>query len=102
MTSLREYGNLFHYGYSGGMGSAVPVNDEAFFQYLEESGIQPDTVASVRAAVERIDSAKVYSDLDQDIYELYETWHFSYGRLDTPLEELVDQTISSMEMTLAE
>ena len=66
MTSLREYGNLFHYGYSGGMGSAVPVNDEAFFQYLEESGIQPDTVASVRAAVERIDSAKVYSDLDQD------------------------------------
>lgn len=84
------------------MGSAVPVNDEAFFRYLEESGIQPDTVASVRAAVERIDSAKVYSDLDQDIYELYETWHFSYGRLDTPLDELVDQTISSMEMTLAE
>ena len=51
---------------------------------------------------QRIDSAKVYSDLDQDIYELYETWHFSYGRLDTPLEELVDQTISSIEMTLAE
>lgn len=59
-------------------------------------------MASLRAAVERIDSAKVYSDLDLDIYDLYETWHFSYGQLDTPLEELVEQTISSMEMTLAE
>ena len=84
------------------MGSAVPVNDEAFFQYLEESGIQPDTVASVRAAVERIDSAKVYSDLDMDIYNLYETWHWSYGRSEEPLEELVERAISSMEMTLAE
>lgn len=98
----RHYGSIFHYGYSGGLGAAVPVKDEVFFQYLEESGIQPDTMASVRAAVARIDSAKVYSDLDQDIYELYETWHFSYGQLDTPLEELVEQTISSMEMTLAE
>ena len=51
-------------------------------------------MASLRAAVERIDSAKVYSDLDLDIYDLYETWHFSYGQLDTPLEELVEQTIS--------
>ena len=52
--------------------------------------------------MERIDSAKVYSDLDMDIYNLYETWHWSYGRSEEPLEELVERTISSMEMTLAE
>lgn len=43
-----------------------------------------------------------YSDLDMDIYNLYETWHWSYGRSEEPLEELVERTISSMEMTLAE
>ncbi len=97
-----RYGSTFHYGIGSGLMAAVPVKDEAFFQYLEECGIQQETMDSVRAAVARIDSAKVYSDLDLDIYELYDTWHWSYGQLDTPLEELVDQTISSMEMTLAE
>ena len=97
-----RYGSTFHYGMGGGLTAAVPVKDEAFFQYLEEFNIQPDTMASLRAAVERIDSAKVYSDLDQAIYEMYDTWHWSYGQLDTSLEELVEQTISSMEMTLAE
>lgn len=81
--------------------AALPVQDQLLLDYIEPN-TQEATMASLRAAVERIDSAKVYSDLDLDIYDLYETWHFSYGQLDTPLEELVEQTISSMEMTLAE
>lgn len=79
----------------------LPVKEQVLLDYIEPN-TQAGTMESLRAAVNRIDSAKVYSDLDLDIYELYETWHFSYGQLDTPLEELVEQTISSMEMTLAE
>ena len=57
-------------------------------------------MASLRAAMERMDSAKVYSDLDLDIYQL----HFNYylERPEEPLEDLVERTISSMEMALAE
>lgn len=96
-----HYCTTFHFGNSGGYMAALPVQDQLLLDYIEPN-TQEATMASLRAAVERIDSAKVYSDLDLDIYDLYETWHFSYGRLDTPLEELVEQTISSMEMTLAE
>ena len=96
-----HYCTTFHFGNSGGYMSALPVQDQLLLDYIQPN-TQADTMASLRAAVARIDSAKVYSDLDLDIYDLYETWHFSYGQLDTPLEELVEQTISSMEMTLAE
>lgn len=96
-----HYCTTFHFGNSGGYMAALPVQDQLLLDYIEPN-TQEATMASLRAAVERIDSAKVYSDLDLDIYDLYETWHFSYGQLDTPLEELVEQTISSMEMTLAE
>lgn len=81
--------------------SDLPVKEQVLLDYIEPN-TQAGTIASLQTAVARIDSAKVYSNLDLDIYELYETWHFSHGQLDTPLEELVEQTISSMEMTLAE
>lgn len=96
-----HYCTTFHFGNSGGYMSALPVQDQLLLDYIQPN-TQASTMDSLRAAVARINSAKVYSDLDQDIYELYDTWHFSYGQQDTSLEELVEQTISSMEMTLAE
>ena len=93
-----HYGTMFGYGYNSSY--AIPVKDTALLQYIEDSGLLPGTLASFQGALERIDSAKVYSDLDLDIYNLYETWHFE--RPEETLEELVERTISSMEMTLAE
>ena len=77
----------------------LPVKEQVLLEYIEPN-TNAETKESLRAAVERTDSAKVYSDLDVDIYNLYETWHFE--RPEKSLEELVEQTISSMEMTLAE
>lgn len=97
--------NGYHYCSTFSFGvnylSALPVKEQLLLDYIEPN-TQETTMASLRAAVERIDSAKVYSDLDMDIYNLYETWHWSYGRSEEPLEELVERAISSMEMTLAE
>ncbi len=93
-----HYGAIFRYGYNSSY--AIPVKDTALLQYAEDSGLLPGTLASFQGAIERIDSAKVYSDLDLDIYDLYETWHFE--RPEESMEELVERTISSMEMTLAE
>lgn len=93
-----HYGAAFSYGFN--CSSAIPVKDELFLQYAEDSGLLPGTLASFQGALDRIDSAKVYSDLDLDIYNLYETWHFE--RPEESLEELVDRTVSTMEMTLAE
>lgn len=93
-----HYGTMFDYGDNGFL--AIPVKDRLLLQYVEDSGLLPGTLASFRGALDRIDSAKVYSDLDLDIYNLYETWHFE--RPEESLEELVDRTVSTMEMTLAE
>ena len=93
-----HYGTMFDYGGNGSL--AVPVKDGVLLQYAEDSGLLPGTLASFQGALDRIDSAKVYSDLDLDIYNLYETWHFE--RPEESLEELVDRTVSTMEMTLAE
>ena len=95
-----HYGTTFSYGNHGGLSVSIPVKDEIFFQYLESYDILPGTMASLRKAVERIDSAKVYSDLDLAIYQMYNTWR--YDRPEETLEELVDRTVSTMEMTLAE
>ena len=70
------------------------------WQAEEILALADKTLASFQGALDRIDSAKVYSDLDLDIYNLYETWHFE--RPEESLEELVDRTVSTMEMTLAE
>lgn len=91
----------FQYGTDAGFSVSLPVKDQLALDYFAPQ-MQPDTMASLRAAIGRIDSAKVYSNLDQDIYQLYETWYLSYGRSEEPLEELVERAISSMEMTLAE
>ena len=96
-----HYCSTFSFGVNSGYLSALPVKEQLLLDYIEPN-TQETTMASLRAAVERIDSAKVYSDLDMDIYNLYETWHWSYGRSEEPLEELVERTISSMEMNLAE
>ena len=93
-----HYGTMFDYGDNGSL--AIPVKDGVLLQYAEDSGLLPGTLASFQGALDRIDSAKVYSDLDLDIYNLYETWHFE--RPEESLEELVDRTVSTMEMTLAE
>ena len=93
-----HYGTMFDYGGNGSL--AIPVKDGVLLQYAEDSGLLPGTLASFQGALDRIDSAKVYSDLDLDIYNLYETWHFE--RPEESLEELVDRTVSTMEMTLAE
>ena len=93
-----HYGTMFDYGGNGSL--AIPVKDRLLLQYAEDSGLLPGTLASFQGALDRIDSAKVYSDLDLDIYNLYETWHFE--RPEESLEELVDRTVSTMEMTLAE
>lgn len=93
-----HYGTMFDYGDNGFL--AIPVKDRLLLQYAEDSGLLPGTLASFQGALDRIDSAKVYSDLDLDIYNLYETWHFE--RPEESLEELVDRTVSTMEMTLAE
>lgn len=93
-----HYGTMFDYGDNGSL--AIPVKDRLLLQYAEDSGLLPGTLASFQGALDRIDSAKVYSDLDLDIYNLYETWHFE--RPEESLEELVDRTVSTMEMTLAE
>lgn len=95
-SSLTE--TMFDYGDNGFL--AIPVKDRLLLQYAEDSGLLPGTLASFQGALDRIDSAKVYSDLDLDIYNLYETWHFE--RPEESLEELVDRTVSTMEMTLAE
>lgn len=93
-----HYGTMFDYGDNGFL--AIPAKDRLLLQYAEDSGLLPGTLASFQGALDRIDSAKVYSDLDLDIYNLYETWHFE--RPEESLEELVDRTVSTMEMTLAE
>lgn len=95
-----HYGAAFSYGFN--CSSAIPVKDELLLQYAEDSGLLPGTLASFQGALDRIDSAKVYSDLDLDIYNLYETWHWHFERPEESLEELVDRTVSTMEMTLAE
>ena len=95
-----HYGTTFSYGNHGGLSVSIPVKDEIFFQYLESYDILPGTMASLRKAVERIDSAKVYSDLDLAIYQMYNTWRYDHP--EETLEELVDRTVSTMEMTLAE
>lgn len=93
----RHYCSVFDYG--DNYLFSLPVKEQLVLEYIESS-TQASTMASLRASVDRIDSAKVYSDLDQDIYEMYYTWCLE--RPDETLEELVEQTISSMEMTLAE
>ena len=57
-------------------------------------------MTSLRAMVQRIDSAVVYSTLEQDVFRTY----FSYGAGDPEksLTERAQETISSMEMSLAE
>lgn len=94
-----HYCTTFHFGNTGGYMGALPVLDQLLLDYIQPN-TQADTMASLRAAVARIDSAKVYSDLDLDIYQLYYTYYLE--RPEETLEELVEQTISSMEMTLAE
>lgn len=91
------YCTVFDYGESYSF--SLPVKEQLLLEYIEPD-TQASTMASLRTAVERIDSAKVYSDLDQDIYEMYYTWYLEHPA--ETLEELVKQTISSMEMTLAE
>ena len=93
-----HYGTMFDYGDNGFL--AIPVKDRLLLQYAEDSVLLPGTLASFRGALDRIDSAKVYSDLDLAIYQMYSTWHFE--RPEETLEELVDRTVSTMEMTLAE
>ena len=93
-----HYGTMFDYGDNGSL--AIPVKDGVLLQYAEDSGLLPGTLASFQGALDRIDSAKVYSDLDTAVYNLYETWR--YDRPEETLEELVDRTVSTMEMTLAE
>lgn len=93
-----HYGTMFDYGDNGIL--AIPVKDGVLLQYAEDSGLLPGTLASFQGALDRIDSAKVYSDLDLAIYQMYSTWHFE--RPEETLEELVDRTVSTMEMTLAE
>ena len=93
-----HYGTMFDYGDNGSL--AIPVKDGVLLQYAEDSGLLPGTLASFQGALDRIDSAKVYSDLDLAIYQMYSTWHFE--RPEETLEELVDRTVSTMEMTLAE
>lgn len=91
----RWYGNLLTYGsYLG-----FPVKDESYFQSIEED-VNPQTMASLRAAVARIHSAKIYSDLDKEVYDMYDTW--KYGPPEDSLEERVERTYSTLEMTLAE
>lgn len=93
-----HYGTMFDYGDNGFL--AIPVKDRLLLQYAEDSGLLPGTLASFQGALDRIDSAKVYSDLDLAIYQMYNTWR--YDHLEETLEELVDRTVSTMEMTLAE
>lgn len=77
----------------------LPVKEQVLLKYMEPN-TQEATMSSLRAAVGRVDSAKVYSDLDMDIYQLYYTYYLE--RPEETLEELVERTISSMGMTLAE
>lgn len=91
----RWYGNLLTYGSCLGF----PVKDESYFQSIEED-VNPQTMASLRAAVARIHSAKIYSDLDKAVYDMYDAW--KYGRPEDSLEERVERTYSALEMTLAE
>ena len=93
-----HYGTMFDYGDNGSL--AIPVKDRLLLQYAEDSGLLPGTLASFRGALDRIDSAKVYADLDLAIYQMYNSWR--YDRPEETLEELVDRTVSTMEMTLAE
>lgn len=95
----RYYGAINFITYSG-----IPVKDEVYFDDLAGSdtgtGINAATLASLRSMVQRIDSAVVYSTLDQTIYEAYFGWHFEPpGK---SMEERVEEAISSMEMSLAE
>ena len=91
----------FWYGTNSGFFYSLPVKDQLALDYFAPN-LQPDTMSSLRAAMERIDSAKVYSDFDQAVYQMHDTWHWYYGNPEEPLEDLVERTISSMEMTLAE
>ena len=93
-----HYGTMFDYGGNGSL--AIPVKDGVLLQYAEDSGLLPGTLASFQGALDRIDSAKVYSDLDLAIYQMYNTWRYDHP--EETLEELVDRTVSTMEMTLAE
>ena len=91
----------FRYGTNSGFFYSLPVKDQLALDYFAPN-LQPDTMASLRAAMERMDSAKVYSDFDQTVYQMHDTWHWYYGNPEEPLEDLVERTISSMEMALAE
>lgn len=95
------YHHCSSFGYGDGFSTALPVKDQLALDYFAPN-LQPDTMASLRAAMERMDSAKVYSDFDQTVYQMHDTWHWYYGNPEEPLEDLVERTISSMEMTLAE
>ena len=57
-------------------------------------------MTSLRAMVQRIDSAVVYSTLEQDVFRTY----FSTAPviLRNSLAQRAQETISSMEMSLAE
>lgn len=95
----RYYGSTYPMAYTG-----IPVKDEVYFDDLAggetEAGINAATMASLRAMVQRIDSAVVYSTLEQDVFRTY----FSYGTgdPDKSLVQRAQETISSMEMSLAE
>ena len=91
----------FSYGTNSGFFYSLPVKDQLALDYFAPN-LQPDTMASLRAAMERMDSAKVYSDFDQTVYQMHDTWHWYYGNPEEPLEDLVERAISSMEMALAE
>lgn len=95
------YHHCSSFGYGDGFSTALPVKDQLALDYFAPN-LQPDTMASLRAAMERMDSAKVYSDFDQTVYQMHDTWHWYYGNPEEPLEDLVERTISSMEMALAE
>ena len=89
-----HYGTTFSYG-NHGLSASIPVKDEIFFQYLESYDLPSGHHGLLAKAVERIDSAKVYSDLDLAIYQMYNTWR--YDHLEETLEELVDRTVSTMK-----
>ena len=93
-----HYGTMFDYGDNGSL--AIPVKDGGPPPIRGGQRLAAWHPGLLPRALDRIDSAKVYSDLDLDIYNLYETWHFE--RPEESLEELVDRTVSTMEMTLAE
>ena len=95
----RYYGSTYSLAYTG-----IPVKEAVYFDDLAggEAGtdVNAATMTSLRAMVQRIDSAVVYSTLEQDVFRTY----FSYGTGDPEksLAQRAQETISSMEMSLAE